>query len=48
MMKGGNRIHSLRGSDVYQHGIVKDQAGIIANLGDHKDDQEQEPGAGKR
>lgn len=39
-----NIVHFLRRGDIHQHGIVKYQTGIKADLCDDKNRQEQNPG----
>ena len=43
---GGNHVHAFVGGDVREHGVVEDEARLVADLGDHKDHQEDQPVAG--
>jgi hypothetical protein len=41
--RGGNRVHALIGRDVREHGVVKDQRGVVAYLRDDKNSREPRP-----
>ncbi len=44
---GGDIIHALRSGHIVDHGIIEDQTGGIAHLGNDKQDQKEQPVAGK-